>query len=101
MKWKKNIKSWNFCGIRYIKMVDISRKGYERNDRETIVDNDKILLLNEKHTEEELGHKNLREITIKYNSNYRKRRYELVKESKKQVNRIFINKKTSIQRKYG
>ena len=82
-------------------MVDISRKGYERNDRETIVDNDKILLLNEKHTEEELGHKNLREITIKYISNYRKRRYELVKESKKQVNRIFINKKTSIQRKYG
>ena len=82
-------------------MVDISRKGYERNDRETIVDNDKILRLNEKHTEEELGHKNLQEITIKYNSNYRKRRYELVKESKKQVNRIFINKKTSIQRKYG
>ena len=82
-------------------MVDISRKGYERNDRETIVDNDKILLLNEKHTEEELDHKNLREITIKYISNYRKRRYELVKESKKQVNRIFINKKTSIQRKYG
>ena len=34
-------------------MVDISRKGYERNDRETIADNDKILLLNEKHTEEE------------------------------------------------
>ena len=82
-------------------MVDISRKGYERNDRETIVDNDKILLLNEKHKEEELGHKNLREITIKYISNYRKRRYELVKESKKQVNGIFINKKTSIQRKYG
>ena len=82
-------------------MVDISRKGYERNDRETIADNDKILLLNEKHTEEEWGHKNLREITIKYISNYRKRRYELVKESKKQVNRIFINKKTSIQRKYG
>ena len=82
-------------------MVDISRKGYERNDRETIVDNDKILWLNEKHTEEELGHKNLQEITIKYNSNYRKLRYELVKESKKQVNRIFINKKTSIQRKYG
>ena len=82
-------------------MVDISRKGYERNDRETIVDNDKILWLNQKHTEEELGHKNLQEITIKYNSNYRKRRYELVKESKKQVNRIFINKKTSIQRKYG
>ena len=39
----------NFCGIRYINMVDISRKTYERNDIETIVDNDGILWLNEKH----------------------------------------------------
>ena len=33
-------------------MVDISRKTYERNDIETIVDNDGILWLNEKHIEE-------------------------------------------------
>ena len=30
-------------------MVDISRKTYERNGIETIVDNDRILWLNEKH----------------------------------------------------
>ena len=35
-------------------MVYISRKTYERNGIETIVDNDGILWLNEKHTEEEL-----------------------------------------------
>ena len=35
-------------------MIYISRKTYERNGIETIVDNDGILWLNEKHTEEEL-----------------------------------------------
>ena len=46
-------------------MVDISRKAFERNDTETIVNNDGILWLNEKHIEEGLDNKNLREITIK------------------------------------
>ena len=36
-------KSWNVCGIHYILIVDITRKTYERNDVETIVDNDGIL----------------------------------------------------------
>ena len=40
-------------------MVDISRKIYERNGIEKIVDDDGILWLNEKHIEEELDHKNL------------------------------------------
>ena len=40
-------------------MVDISRKIYEKNGITTIVDNDGILLLNEKHIEEELDHKHL------------------------------------------
>ena len=48
-------------------MVDISRNPYERNGIETIVDNDGILWLNGKHIEEGLDHKNLREITTKYN----------------------------------
>ena len=38
-------------------MVDISRKMYERNGIETIVDNDGILWLNEKHIKEGLDHK--------------------------------------------
>ena len=39
----------------------------ERNGMETIVDNDEILWLNEKHIEG-LDHKTLREITTKYHS---------------------------------
>ena len=35
----------------YIKMVDISRKTYERNDTEIIVDNNGILWLHENHIE--------------------------------------------------
>ena len=45
-------------------MVDISTKTYERNGIETIVDNDGILWLKEKHIEEGLDHKYLWEITI-------------------------------------
>ena len=40
-------------------MADINRKTYEINGIETIVDNDGILWLNEKHMEERLHHKNL------------------------------------------
>ena len=78
-------------------MVDIRRKTCERNGIETIVDNDGILLLNEKHIEERLDHKDLQEITIGYNSNYRKLRYELVEEPKKEVNRIFVDEKLEIK----
>ena len=40
-------------------MVEIIRKKYERSDIETIIDNDGILRLSEKHIEEGLDHKNL------------------------------------------
>ena len=46
-------------------MVDISRKTYEKNGIETIVDNYEICWLNEEHIIEGLDHKNLQEITIK------------------------------------
>ena len=49
--------------------------------------------LNEKHIEEGLDHKTLREITIKYHSGHRKSSYEQVEEPKKQVDRIFIDAK--------
>ena len=41
-------------------MVDISRKMYKGNGIKTIVDNDKILWLNEKHLKGKLNPKNLR-----------------------------------------
>ena len=43
---KEEIKNPETCGIQYITMVDISRKIYEINCLETIVDNDGILRLN-------------------------------------------------------
>ena len=82
-------------------MICISRKTYERNGIETIIDNGGILWLNEAHAEEGIDHENLREIITKYNSNHRKNRYELVEERKKQVSRIFINEKNSNQSNYG
>ena len=48
-------------------MVDISRKTYEINEVETIVDNDWILWLNEKRIERGLD---LQEITTKYHSGH-------------------------------
>ena len=51
---------------------------YEENGLETIVDNDGILLLNEKHIEEGLDHKYL----WKYLSDHRKHRCELLDEIK-------------------
>ena len=39
----------------------------------------------------------MREITIKYLSDHRKRKYEIVEDPKKQVNRIFIDEKLTIK----
>ena len=72
------------------KMVDISKKIYENNDIEVIVDGIGTLWLNEKHIEEKLGHKNLPVITNKYDPVYKKHRYELVDKPKKQPNRRFL-----------
>ena len=77
-------------------MVDIRKNTYKRNGIETTADNNKTLWLNEEHIEEGLDLKNLREITTKYNSNHRKRRYQLAEETKKQVNIIFIDEKLAI-----
>ena len=77
-------------------MVDISRKTYEINDIETIVHNDGISWLNEKHIEEGLDHKNLSEITTRYNSDHKKQN-GLVEEQKKQCNIIFLDEKFAIK----
>ena len=47
------------------KMVDIGKEIYENNGIEGIVDGIDTLRLNEKHTEEKLGHKNVPVITNK------------------------------------
>ena len=43
-----------------------------------------------KNIEEQLGHKNLRDITNKYNKIYKKSRYEIVDKPIKQPNRKFL-----------
>ena len=78
-------------------MVNISRKTNERNDIETIVDNDEILWLNEKHIEEGLTDNNLQDTTTKYHSDHRKHRYKLVEEPKNYSKRIFINEKLAVK----
>ena len=56
---------------------------YERNDVKTLVNNDRIFWLNVKHIEEGLDHKSLEKITLKFHSNHKKHRCELVEEPKK------------------
>ena len=72
------------------KAVDIGKEIYENNNVEVIVDDIGTLWLNEKHIEEKLGHKNLPVTTKKYYQPYKKHRYELVNEPKKQPNRRFL-----------
>ena len=57
-------------------MIDGSRyERYERNGIETRIDSDGILWRNEKHIEEGLDHKHLREIAAKYHTDHRKHKY--------------------------
>ena len=72
-------------------MVNISKKTYENNDIEVIVNGIGTLWLNEKHVEGKLGHKNLPVITKKYDPIYKKHKYELVNKPKKQPNIRFLH----------
>ena len=46
---------------------------------------------------ERLDHKNLREIAIKYHSDHRKLRHEVVEEQKKQIDKTSIDEKSAIK----
>ena len=71
-------------------MTDISIEKYENNEIEVVANGIGTLRLNAKHKQENLRHKNLRVITNKCNSVYKKHRYELVDKPKKQPNRRFL-----------
>ena len=71
-------------------MVNITKETYENNNIEVIIDEFEKLWLNEKHVKQQLGHKNLRVVTTKYNKEYRKCRNELIDEPTKQSHRRFI-----------
>ena len=68
-------------------MVNIDKETYENNKIEAIVDGNNTLWLNEKNI---IGHKNLPAITNRYYQMYKKHRYELVNNRKKQSNRRFL-----------
>ena len=53
-------------------MVNITKEKYENNGIEIIADEFDKLLLNERHVQEQLGHKNLPALTNKYDEKYKK-----------------------------
>ena len=71
-------------------MVHITKEKHEINAIEVITDKFGKLWLNERHVQEQLGHKNLRIVTNKYNKKYKKCRSQL-NESTKKPNRSFIH----------
>ena len=71
-------------------MIDITKETLENNDIDVIIDGVNTLWLNEKHIEEQLGHKNLPAITSKHDKIYKKHSYELVDDPVKQPNRRFL-----------
>ena len=71
-------------------MVNITKETYENNGIEVITDKFGKLWLNERHVQEQLGHKNLPALTNKYDEKYKKCRYEL-NELTKQSHRRFIH----------
>ena len=54
------------------KMINITKETLENNGIEVIVDSVNALWLNERHIEEQLGHKNLPAVTNKYDKVYKK-----------------------------
>ena len=71
-------------------MANTTRETYEANGIEVIADEFGKLWLNERHIQEQLGHKNLVALTNKYDKKYKTNRCEL-NESTKQPNRKFIH----------
>ena len=82
--------SSEFCVCVFVYINDVTKETLENNDMEVIADGVNTLWLNEKHIEEQLGHKNLSAITSKYDKIYKKHRYELVDKPIKQPNRRFL-----------
>ena len=78
-------------------MIDIGKETYENNDIEIIVDGIGTLWLNEKHVEEKSGHEKLPVITNKYDSVYKKHRYEFVDKPKKQPNKRVLHSGSALK----
>ena len=73
-------------------MIDIYSETCEINGVEIIFHSDGKLWLNEKHVEEGLDYKHLQVTTVKYASNFRKHRYELVDDQKNKPKEVLYKK---------
>ena len=71
-------------------MVNINKETYENNGIEVITDKFGKLWLNERHVQQQLGHKNLPALTNKYDEEYKKCRYEVIDGPIKQSHGRFI-----------
>ena len=65
-------------------MVNVTKERYEANGIEVITDKFDKFCLNERHVQQQLGHKNLTSLTNKYDKKYKKYKSEL-NESKKTI----------------
>ena len=79
------IYKWLILPKKYLKTMILMKM-----KTEVVIDGVNTLWINEKHVEEQLGHKNIPAITNKYDKIYKKYRYELVDDPIKQPNRRFL-----------
>ena len=71
-------------------MVNITKEEYEVSSIEVITDKLGELWLNERHVQQQLGHKNLPALTNKYDEGYKKCRCEVIDGPIKQSHGRFI-----------
>ena len=70
--------------------MNITQETYQNNGIEVIADKFGKLWLNERHTQQQLGLKNLPALTKKYDGEYKKCRYELKESKNNHVEDLFI-----------
>ena len=78
-------------------MVNITKETLENIGIEVITDNLNTLWLNEMHVQQQLGYKNLRAVTNKYNKEYKICRYELIDDPIKQSRRKLIRNDSALK----
>ena len=72
-------------------MINITKENYEANGIEVITDKFDELWLNERHVQQQLGHKKLPSLTNRYDKQYRKCRSELNKSKKNSCGKFIHN----------
>ena len=71
-------------------MLNITKETYENNGIEVITDKLGELWLKERHVQQQLGHKNLRTVTNKYDKEYKKSISELNESKINHAEDLFI-----------